>query len=83
MFKLNFKIQGDTMHAPEIPPIEESLSELDHELEEHLGQGALTLFEALSQPATDIPEVTMDGTGQKTLTPFGKGTADDWDDWED
>lgn len=71
------------MLSPEAPDIDESLSELDQEMETYLGESALTLFESLAEPHADIPEVTMGGTGQKTLTPFGKGTADDWDDWED
>jgi hypothetical protein len=72
------------MPSPEAPGINESsLTELDREMEEYLGESALTLFEELSEPSKNIPEVMMGGTGSKTLTPFGKGTADDWDDWDD
>jgi len=71
------------MLSPEAPDINESLSALDHEMEEHLGESALTLFEELSKPLEKPFEITMGGTGNMTKTPFGKGTADDWDDWDD
>lgn len=76
--------------TPDVPITHESLEELDRELEQHLGRvGATTLFEDLAEPldepsterSIEIP--LMGGTGNKTLCPFGKGTSDDWDDWED
>jgi len=71
------------MLSPEAPDINESLTEFDREMEEYLGESALTLFEELSKPLGTPLEVTMGGTGNMTLTPFGKGTADDWEDWDD
>lgn len=69
------------MHAPEIPPIEDSLTELDREMEEHLGESALTLFEALAKPAV---ETHMGYTGKVEDSPLtGGGTIIDAEDWED